>query len=116
MSQTTHSLMAGIVAAGAVLTASLIAPAAASAQTGAPERALLNYTVAISRMDSPHVASDPSPIAYPIEWDQGERALLGRKSAQPIPAPYKESKAETSWFSAVLVNGERALLGQWTEQ
>jgi hypothetical protein len=116
MSRTIHFLGLQILAAGGLLGTSLLVPATADAQTGGTERALLNYTVATSYVADPVAFWAPAPALARNGTDEGARALLGRADSDPTSTPYQEPTSAASQVNVRPVNGERALLGKWTEQ
>ncbi len=96
--------------AGILSTAALSVPAAAHAQTGGAERALLGR-VAISAA-VPLVATwQPAVQVQGLEVN-GERALLARTAHGPDLDPAGAGEARATL--ARPVDGARALLGRWT--
>ena len=90
--------------ATAVLTlAALAAPAAAQAQSGVADRALLNRAAigSIVRPALPRWSAEPTESAVAVA--DGERALLARTE----PGPHTESAGGKP------LNAERALLGRY---
>lgn len=116
MSRTIHFLALRILAAGGLFGTSLFLPATADAQTGGPERALLNYTLATAYVADPSAFWSPDTDVTRSETDQGERALLGRAGVDQTGTLYRKPTSTASQVKGRPVNGQRALLSKWTEQ
>ena len=98
-----------VTVAGALLAASLAAPAMSQAQTVTSERMLLNH-IAVSPMAAARYTSSrtaPSE-ANLVRREEGARALLGN-----TPIQYPQLHQSPHPGADARVDGERALLGQW---
>jgi hypothetical protein len=116
MSRTIQFLGLRILAAGALFGTSLMFPASADAQTGGPERALLNYTVAAPHLPSLNAPWAPGAGNPQTGTGEAERALLGRTAADQTETSYRKPTSAISQENGAPVDGERALLGKWTAQ
>jgi hypothetical protein len=116
MSRTIQFLALRILAAAALFGASLMLPATAEAQTGGPERALLNYSVVAPYPPGFNALWAPMAGNPQTGTAEAERALLGRIPADQTATSYWTPTGTASQVDGPPVNGERALLGQRTEQ
>jgi hypothetical protein len=116
MSRTIQFLALRILAAAALFGSSLMLPATAMAQTGSPERALLNYTVAAPQVPGFSAFWAPAAGNPSTGLDEAERALLGRTAADDRAMSYRKPIGVASQLSGPSANGEQALLGRQTEE
>lgn len=112
MSRATQSTSRRTLAvAGAILAASLAAPAMSHAQAVTSERMLLNHIaippMAPARYNSSRTAPSEAGL---VRREEGARALLGL-----TPIQYPELQRSPGSGAGAQVDGERALLGQWPQ-
>ena len=96
-----------LIAAAGLVGGALTAPAIVQAQSFDPSRALLNNSVVALSSRDPVVTWRLGPSLDPAAQSEGERALLGGRTAIPIRAVASVRRAP--------VGGEVALLGREPE-